>query len=144
MDNNIVDIFLEQKDNGWSVYEAIDHRLCTRIKWIVPDELFRNKYVEKRINSDKIIELMRCMDDIKGCNTRLSKVLLDIERLPITILKKELKDRCNQILDFINKDLSPYHWEISKRDNDEILRYRNCDVWLRSGEDVMKKYIDKL
>lgn len=90
-------------------------------------------------------DLCMNINSIEVYNNKLAELYLDIERQPIEELKKIYKQKCYKIIESMNVQLSPYHWEIEK--TCETVRDRIIQCYLlilTTGEDKMINEIKEM
>jgi len=132
---------VEQKE-GYYIYTENDFYNIREIKWFIPKELHNNEIVKSQMSIKSFEELIRNIDSIKAYNIQLSNLYLDIERKSVEKRKQIYKEKCHQIIENINKGLSPYHWEIQKYTSS---KRRDCYlIGLFAGENRFEKEIESL
>lgn len=107
----------EHRD-GFYTYTQHDMISLTTVKWFIPEELNGNEIVKSQMNFKPFDELYSCIRSIEIYNNQLKDFHLDIERKSIQKKKTKTKEKCYQIIEKINKGLSPYYWEMEKSLND--------------------------
>lgn len=130
-----------EKIPGFYTFVQNDFMNCFNVKWFIPENLHNNEIVISQMRTEPFKKLMRHIGSIEAYNHKLSELYLDIERKSITKKKQEMKDKCYQIIEEINKGLSPYHWEMQKDTQDRHDWYL---IGLFAGENKMIKDIEKL
>lgn len=128
-------------DGYYTYQDSNPFNLCTFI-WYIPKELHNNEIVKARMNHQPFENLIRHINGINVYNYELKHKYLDVEKESLLKKKKELKWKCHQILNEINYDLSPYHWELQKDTNSDR---RDCYlIGLFTGENRIEKEIESL
>lgn len=90
-------------------------------------------------------DLFMHINSIKAYNIQLDNLYLDIEKQSIEKRKQVYKDICYEIMDSINRGLSPYHWEVEKTYEDIRGRKIPCYlIGLFNGENKMREKIEKM
>lgn len=83
-------------------------------------------------------DLFMHINSIKAYNVQLADLYLDIEKQSIIKRKQVYKDKCYEIIDSINRVLSPYHWEAEETYEDIRGRKIPCYlIGLFTGENKM-------
>lgn len=108
------------------------------IQWLIPEELDNNPIVKEKMQIKSFKKLIENISAIENYNYVLSTKYLDIEKEPILQEICNVKEQCYTILEDVNKNLSPYHWEI-KEGKDSHMRY--CLIGLFKGENRLKNKI---
>lgn len=130
-----------EKIPGFYTYIQNDFLNCFNVKWFIPENLHNNEIVRSQMRIEPFEKLICNIGSIEVYNYKLSKLYLDIERKSIAKKKQEMKDKCYQIIEEINKGLSPYHWEMQKDTQDRHDWYL---IGLFTGENKMIKDIEIL
>lgn len=130
---------VEHRD-GFYVYTQRNMISLITVKWFIPEELNGNDIVKSQIDFKPFDKLYSYICSIENYNRQLKNLHLDIERQSIHKGKQKIKEKCYQIIEKINRGLSPYHWEMEKN-----LEERNTYlIELRKGEDWMLKRIQDM
>lgn len=108
------------------------------VQWLIPEELAGNPIVLDKMHIKPFEKLLENISAIENYNYILSTKYLDIEKEPILKSIYNIKEQCYTILEDINKNLSPYHWEIQEV-KDNHLRY--WLIGLFKGENRLKNRI---
>lgn len=132
----------EFKMDGYYTYKDFDVVNLLQFIWCIPEELHNNETVREKINHQLFEEFIGYMNEIGDCNFMLKPKILDTDKEPLLKKKQQLKWKCHQILNEVNENLLPYHWEIQKTQDEYI---RDCYlIGLFSGENRMANIIDKM
>lgn len=123
---------------GYSTYIMPCFDLMFDIQWVIPEELDGNPIVKEKMDIKPFEKLLENISAIENYNYILSTKYLDIEKEPILQGICHVKEQCYTILEDINKNLSPYHWEIQEGKNN-YMRY--CLIGLFKGENRLKNKI---
>ena len=135
-------MFYIGRNDGFYMYVQQDMISLRTIKWLIPEDLHNNEIVKSQMNSKPFAELIKHMDSIEIYNRQLNNLHLDIERKSIEKRKQLVKEKCYQIVECVNKELLPYHWDIQE---DTSERKRDCYlVGLFLGENGLLKRIERL
>lgn len=127
---------------GFYTYVQHDMISLRTIKWLIPEELHNNEIVKAQMNSKPFDELIKHINAIKVYNWQLKNLYLDIEIKSIDKRKQSVKEECYQIIEDVNKGLSPYHWDMQK---DPSERRKDCYlIGLFSGENELLKRIEEM
>lgn len=127
---------------GFYTYVQHDMLSLRTIKWLIPEILINNEIVKSQMNSKPFDELIKHMNSIEIYNRQLNNLHLDIERKSIEKRKQSVKEQCYQIVENINKGLSPYHWDMQE---DISERRRDCYlIGLFLGENGLLKRIERM
>lgn len=92
------------------------------VQWLIPEELDGNPIIKERMYIKPFEELLGNISAIESYNYVLSTKYLDIEKEPILQKICHVKEQCYTILEDVNKNLSPYHWEMQEG-KDHHMRY---------------------
>lgn len=112
------------------------------VQWLIPEELVGNSIVLDKMHIQPFEKLLENISAIENYNYILSTKYLDIEREPLIASKNNMKRACYTILEEINKNLSPYHWEMQENRNDNL---RCCLlIGLFKGENRLSNNIKTL
>lgn len=86
------------------------------------------------------------INSIKSYNVQLANLYLDIEKQSIEKRKQVYKDKCHEIMDSINRGLSPYHWEVEETYEEDISsRKTPCYlIGLFTGKNGMRNKIEQM
>lgn len=132
----------EFKMDGYYTYQDFDVVNLFQFIWCIPEELHNNETVREKINHQLFEEFIGYMNEIDDCNFMLKPKILYSDKEPLLKKKQKLKLKCHQILNEVNENLLPYHWEIQKTQDEYI---RDCYlIGLFSGENRMANIIDKM
>lgn len=112
------------------------------VQWLIPDELNGNPIVLDKMRIKPFEKLLRNISAIENYNHILQTKYLDIEREPIVKSIYRVKEQCYTILEEINRNLSPYHWEMQKEGNNNMRYYYL--IGLFKGENRLKNKIISL
>lgn len=83
-------------------------------------------------------DLFMNINSIKAYNVQITNLYLDIEKQSVEKRKQVYKDKCYEIMDSINRGLSPYHWEVEETYEDIRGRKTPCYlIGLFTGENKM-------
>lgn len=90
-------------------------------------------------------DLFMHINSIKAYNVQLANLYLDIEKQSIEKRKQVYKDKCYEIMDSINRGLSPYHWEIEETYEDKRGMRTPCYlIGLFTGKNEMREKIERM
>lgn len=132
----------EFKMDGYYTYQDFDMVNLFQFIWCIPEELHNNKNVRNKIHHELFENIIECMNEIEDYNFILRSKILDSEKKPLLEKKQKIKFRCHQILNEVNDNLSPYHWEVQKIHDDYG---RDCYlIGLFNGDNIMANIIDKM
>lgn len=85
------------------------------------------------------------INSIKAYNVQLTNLYLDIEKQSVEKRKQVYKDKCYEIMNSINRGLSPYHWEVEEIHEDVRDRKTQCYlIGLFTGKNKMIDKIEKM
>lgn len=112
------------------------------VQWLIPEELDGNPIVLDKMHIDPFEKLLNNISCIENYNFVLITKYLDVEKEPIIQSKHNMKKQCYTILEEVNKNLSPYHWELQKYRTDNM---RCCYlIGLFKGENRIENRIKLL
>lgn len=112
------------------------------VQWLIPEKLAGNPIVLDKMRINPFEKLLKNISAIENYNYILSTKCLDIEREPLIESKDNMKRACYTILEEVNKNLSPYHWEMQEYRNDNM---RCCFlIGLFKGENRLSNKIKNL
>lgn len=132
-----------ERDDNYYIYTENDFYSARIIKWFIPKELHNNEIVKSQMSMKLFDNLFKHINSIKAHNVQLANLYLDIEKQSIEKRKQIYKEKCYKIMDSINRELSPYHWEVKETYEEDIGgRKTPCYlIGLFTGENKM---IDKI
>ena len=127
---------------GFYTYVQYEPFSLRTIKWLIPEGLHNNEIVKAQMRSEPFDELIKHINSIGAYNLQLNNLYLDIEMKSIKKRKQFVKEQCYQIIEDINKGLSPYHWEM--HDDTSSNRRDSYLIGLFQGEDEFLKRIKEM
>lgn len=90
-------------------------------------------------------DLFMHINSIKAYNVQLANLYLDIEKQSIEKRKQVYKDKCYEVMDSINRGLSPYHWEVEETYEDVRDRKTQCYlIGLFTGENKILEKVKEM
>lgn len=132
-------------DDRYYVYTANDIFSLRIIKWFIPKELHNNEIVKSQMSMKLFDDLFMHINSIKAYNIKLANLYLDIEKQSIEKRKQIYKEKCYEIMDSINRGLSPYHWEVEETNDNIRGRETPCYlIGLFTGENKMRNKIEQM
>lgn len=82
------------------------------IQWLIPDELMNNKIVFDKMNHGLFEKLLGHIDSLYNYELILSHKYLDAEKEKIKKQKEKIKEQCFEIIQEVDSNMAPYHWEM--------------------------------
>lgn len=126
------------KLDGYYTYIMPCLELMLDVQWLIPKELYDNPIVRDRMRIKPFKKLIENISSIENYNYILSTKYLDIEKEPIIQNIYNVKEQCFSILEDVNKNLSPFHWEMQETQKWCYL------IGLFMGENQLKIKIENL